>query len=61
MRVKIKGGPIEVELESDTGTLEALRKAARLEFDEVLTQFSEIGMALFAPEGVEKPESAMFG
>jgi hypothetical protein len=57
MRVRIKGGPIEVELEANTGTIDALTKKARAEFDSILDQFGEIGMAMLVPHP-EEPKPA---
>ena len=65
MRVKIRGGPIEVEMETDRGSIEKLRDIVRKEFDSVLDQFGERGwekekffhLALKAEMNFEKGKS----
>lgn len=56
MRVRIKGGPIEVEIETEKGSLETLRKTVRKEFDSVLDQFGDIGLAMLGPQTDDEEE-----
>lgn len=56
MRVRIKGGPIEVEMQTNRGSLETLRKIVREEFDSVLDQFGDMGMAMLTPQDEDEEE-----